>query len=89
MPSRMFGRVDFGKSWRLSLCLCTGLSKCTPLVCKPLQARQLEMARLQQLADVLGMGPAETAAVQDHLSEQAFRAQVRGCGLPALPLVPA
>jgi len=48
------------------------------------QARQQEITRLQQLADVLGMGPSEIAAVQQDLAEQAFRAQanevLRGTG---------
>jgi hypothetical protein len=47
-----------------------------PLGAPAPQARQQEMARLQQLGDVLGMGAAEVAAVQQELSEQAFRTQV-------------
>ena len=53
-----------------------------------LAARQQEMARLAQLADVLGMRAAEVAAVQEDIAEQAFRAQaadvLRGTGGAAL-----
>ncbi|KAI8475724.1 MAG: hypothetical protein J3K34DRAFT_517150 [Monoraphidium minutum] len=49
-----------------------------------LQARQAEMTRLHQLADILGMSAAEVATVHQDLSEQAFRAQaqevLRGTG---------
>ncbi|KAF8060559.1 SULTR2 [Scenedesmus sp. PABB004] len=49
-----------------------------------LVTRQAEMARLQQLGDLLGMGMPEVAAVHNDLAEQAYRSQaqdvLRGSG---------
>ena len=40
-------------------------------------SRQAEMARLSQLADLLGMDQAEIMGAQGELAEQAYKAQVQ------------
>ncbi|KAI8462392.1 MAG: hypothetical protein J3K34DRAFT_448722 [Monoraphidium minutum] len=57
------------------------------------EARQADMARLQQLGDILGMNQFEVASVHQDLSEQAFKQQatdaLRGPGSGSNPQVTA
>jgi hypothetical protein len=46
---------------------------------------QAEMARLQQLGDILGMTQFDVAAVHQDLSEQAYKSQVGEGGDAAAP----
>ncbi len=47
-------------------------------------SRQAEMARLSQLADLMGMDQAEIMAAQSDLAEQAYKAQVSGSAIGSL-----